>query len=96
MTLPPTPGLFFETQKRVRGCSPQAADVYWIRLTDCKTEIGKGGMGGRAQDLRAAVGPQQTLWPQPRALPASAPGDPQAPLPQVDAGLEALRAAPGT
>lgn len=53
-------------------------------------------MGGRAQDLRAAVGPQQTLWPQPRALPASAPGDPQAPLPQVDAGLEALRTAPGT
>lgn len=42
-----------------------ATDVYWlVRQTDCKTKIGKESMGkgGQGQDLRAMVGPQQTLW----------------------------------
>lgn len=36
-----------------------AADVYWVRLTDCKMRIGKGWRG-QGQDLGAMVGTQQT------------------------------------
>lgn len=50
VTPPPRlPALFSNTWKRVRkmGSAP-AADVYWVRLTDCKTEIEKVCVGGRA------------------------------------------------
>lgn len=56
--------LFGKTKKRVRKMgSSRAVDVYWVRLADCKMEIGKGYMGGRAQALRGTAGPQKTLWP---------------------------------
>lgn len=63
--------------------SPQAGDVCLARLTDCNVEIGKEcmGEGGRAQDLRALVGPQQPLQPWPGAWPAAVTGDPWVPLP---------------
>lgn len=62
--------------------SPQAVDVYWdvCDHVDCKMEIGKGCMAGWAQDLGAGGGPQQTLQPQPSALPAAVTGDAWVPL----------------